>query len=77
MQWLAKTITGTGEAGDTVTVMTEDGTEIGSAVVDSDGNWSVNVPDDMSLIEGDNIVAVQTDQNGNKSEYVPITVQPA
>lgn len=73
----AKTITGTGEAGDTVTVMTEDGTEIGSAVVDSDGNWSVNVPDDMSLIEGDNIVAVQTDQNGNKSEYVPITVQPA
>ncbi|MDE3750767.1 Ig-like domain-containing protein, partial [Pediococcus pentosaceus] len=73
----ANTITGTGEAGDTVTVMTEDGTEIGSAVVDSDGNWSVNVPDDMSLIEGDNIAAVQIDQNGNKSEYVPTTVQPA
>ena len=73
----ANTITGTGEAGDTVTVVTEDGTEIGSAVVDSDGNWSVNVPDDMSLIEGDNIAAVQTDQNGNQSKYASTQVQAA
>ena len=73
----AKTITGTGEAGDTVTVVTEDGTEIGSAVVDSEGNWTVNVPDDVSLKNGDTIYAAQTDQNGNQSEYVFTTVKSA
>ncbi|MCT3020795.1 hypothetical protein EFN43_06835, partial [Pediococcus pentosaceus] len=73
----ANTITGTGEAGDTVTVMTEDGTEIGSAVVDSEGNWTVNVPDDIELIAGDTIYAAQTDQNGNRSEYAPGAVQAA
>ncbi|MCD5258125.1 Ig-like domain-containing protein [Pediococcus pentosaceus] len=73
----AKTITGTGEAGDTVTVVTEDGTEIGSAIVDSEGNWTVNVPDDVSLKNGDTIYAAQTDQNGNQSEYVFTTVKSA
>ena len=73
----ANTITGTGEAGDTVTVITGDGTEIGSAVVDSEGNWTVNVPDDIELIAGDIIYAAQTDQNGNRSEYVPAQVQAA
>ncbi|MBF7140379.1 hypothetical protein ITQ84_08435 [Pediococcus pentosaceus] len=73
----AKTITGTGVPGDTATVTTEDGTEIGSAVVDSAGNWTVNVPDDMPLITGDEIAAYQTDSSGNQSEYVFTTVRPA
>lgn len=57
--------------------MTEDGTEIGSAIVDSEGNWTVNVPDDVSLKNGDTIYAAQTDQNGNQSEYVFTTVKSA
>ncbi|WFC00121.1 Ig-like domain-containing protein [Pediococcus pentosaceus] len=72
-----KTITGTGVPGDTVTVMTEEGVEIGSAVVDSDGNWTVNVPDDISLIEGYYIYAAQIDPNGNQSKYVGTVIRPA
>ncbi|MBF7126132.1 hypothetical protein ITR00_08905 [Pediococcus pentosaceus] len=73
----ANTITGTGEAGDTVTVATGDGTEIGSAVVNDDGTWTVNVPDDIELNAGDIIYAAQTDQNGNRSEYASEVVQAA
>jgi len=38
------TLNGTGEAGDTIRVKDTSGTEIGSAVVTSGGNWSVKLP---------------------------------
>lgn len=66
------TVTGTGEPGATVTV-TVDGEEIGTAVVDEDGNWSVEVPEPLE--DGDHVIgAVQTDPAGNVSEEVTVDI---
>ncbi|KAF5438652.1 hypothetical protein HFC69_07525 [Pediococcus sp. EKM202D] len=70
------TITGKGVPGDTVTVYFDDGTEIGSAMVDANGDWTVDVSSYIDLKNGDNIYAVQTDEDGNQSEQVPTTVVP-
>ena len=72
------TISGTGQAGDTVTVY--DGTTvIGTATVDSNGNWSMTVG--TALIDGKHVItATQADAAGNvsgASKAVNITIEPA
>ncbi|MCP2251829.1 Ig-like domain (group 3) [Prauserella aidingensis] len=60
------TISGTGEVGATVTV-SEGGAEIGTAVVDGDGNWSLTPS--TPLTEGPHtITATQTDAGNNTSQ---------
>ncbi|UQB00865.1 Ig-like domain-containing protein [Pediococcus pentosaceus] len=71
-----RTISGKGTAGDTITVHFDDGSVIGSAVVGADGTWTVNVPSHSSLNAGDDIYAVQTDQDGNESDKASTTVLP-
>jgi hypothetical protein len=66
------TVTGTGEAGATVTVAV-DGEEVGEAVVDGDGNWELPLTE--PLAEGERtITAVQTDEAGNTSAADEVTV---
>jgi predicted hotdog family 3-hydroxylacyl-ACP dehydratase len=72
------TISGTGQAGDTVTVY--DGTTvIGTATVDSTGNWSLTPA--TALADGKNVLtATQADAAGNVSgvsNTVNITIVPA
>jgi hypothetical protein len=60
------TITGTGEPGATVTVTDQDGTVLGTAVVDANGDWSLTpttpLPDGTYTI-----TATQVDTQGNVS----------
>ncbi|MDH6097658.1 Ig-like domain-containing protein [Anabaenopsis sp. FSS-46] len=59
------TITGTGEEGATVT-LTLGGTNIGTAVVEEGGNWSLDIaPGQLTGQETRNLVAFQTDAAGN------------
>ncbi|MDR3598285.1 Ig-like domain-containing protein [Clostridium sp.] len=72
------TISGTGQAGDTVTVY--DGTTvIGTATVDSNGNWSLTPA--TALADGNHVItATQTDSGGNVSgvsNTVNITIAPS
>ncbi|MCE4226781.1 hemagglutinin [Methylobacterium sp. C25] len=65
-------ITGSGEAGTTVTLW-EGSTQIGSAVVDPDGTFTVRP--DAPLTEGGHNLALQlTDEAGNSSATAPIDV---
>ncbi len=68
-----KQIGGTGKPGHTVIVTYPDGST-SNAIVDNDGNWSVNVPPHINLKEGDKITAVQVDEHGNVSEAAEVIV---
>ncbi|OFS64467.1 Ig-like domain-containing protein, partial [Nosocomiicoccus sp. HMSC09A07] len=68
-----KQVTGEGTPGNTVIVEFPDGST-GQAIVDNDGNWTVNVPKGVELKPGDIITAVQVDKDGNISEPVQIVV---
>ncbi|SDT12986.1 Ig-like domain-containing protein [Microlunatus soli] len=61
------TISGTAEAGSVVTVTTDDGTVLGTAATDADGNWSL-VPDDPLADGAYTITATATDDANNTSE---------
>ncbi len=73
------TITGTGEPGATVTITYPDGTTQ-YVEVDKEGNWTVTVPEGVTLEDGDEIIATQTDLGGNTgapdSETVHDTTAP-
>ncbi|MGN0935012.1 Ig-like domain-containing protein, partial [Acinetobacter amyesii] len=60
------TVEGTAEAGSTITVYDENGTEIGSGTADSAGNYSVAVA--PSVADGGNINVTATDVAGNESD---------
>ncbi|VED59213.1 Rib/alpha-like domain-containing protein [Staphylococcus simulans] len=63
-----RTVTGTGkEPGSTVTVTFPDGSTV-TTKVDKDGNWKVDVPEAVTLKDGDNVKAVITDEAGNVSK---------
>ncbi|NHC05125.1 type I secretion C-terminal target domain-containing protein, partial [Acinetobacter sp. 187] len=64
-------ITGTGEAGSTVTVTYPDGKTTATAEVDADGNWTVANP---GLKDGDIVKAVATDPVGNVGPEATATV---
>jgi LPXTG-motif cell wall-anchored protein len=59
------TVTGTAEAGSTVTIKDSTGTVIGTAVADESGNYSVSLP--ASVGPNADITATATDEAGNES----------
>ncbi|MFP3526718.1 Ig-like domain-containing protein, partial [Pantoea sp. SIMBA_072] len=63
-------LSGRGEAGATVTVLGEGGIELGSAVVDASGNFSVNLG--AAQINGEQLSASQSDVAGNESNSVSL-----
>ena len=66
-------ITGTGEAGATVTLTdTTTNTVIGTAIVAADGTWSITPS--STLLNGDALSATQTDVAGNLSQPTTSTV---
>ena len=63
----ADTVTGTAEAGSTVTVYASNGsTVLGTATADSDGNYSVTLSPEQS--NGSTLTVTATDASGNESE---------
>ena len=42
----------------------------GYGKVDGNGDWTVTVPDEITLHEGDKITAISTDDSGNKSNLL-------
>jgi len=69
-----KEITGKGESGSEIVVTFPDG-ETEKAIVDDDGNWTVDVPDDVTLEEGDEIKVVQVEDGKAPSEPVVVVVK--
>ena len=67
-------ITGKGIPGSTIVVTWPDGTTTDNIVVGPDGNWKVDVPDDMELKEGDVITAVQIEDGKLPSKPAQETV---
>ncbi|MGM7690825.1 Ig-like domain-containing protein, partial [Staphylococcus felis] len=66
-------ITGTGEAGSTVTVTFPDGTTV-TGTVDEEGHYEVKVPDTVDLKGGETIKVTLTDSSGNVSKPTEIVV---
>ena len=69
-----RTVTGTGVPGAEITVTWPNGSESDPVKVDPDGNWTVDVPSNMNLIEGDKVNAVQEEPNKYPSDSVEVTV---
>ena len=65
------TVTGTGEAGATVTVRDPGGATIGSALVGTDGTYTATLT--PAQANGEALTVVQTDAAGNPSPVVPLT----
>jgi sugar lactone lactonase YvrE len=66
----AATLSGTGEAGATVTVRDPAGMVIGTGPVGADGNWTVTLP--APRLEGETLTVVQSDAAGNSSAAAPV-----
>ncbi|TDM37019.1 hypothetical protein ETI10_13680, partial [Macrococcoides goetzii] len=66
-------ITGTGVAGDTITVKFPDG-HTATAVVQPDGTWTVTIPADEDLKGGELLTVTATDPAGNVSPSTSVTV---
>ncbi|HFQ8049817.1 TPA: BapA/Bap/LapF family large adhesin [Pseudomonas putida] len=64
-------LSGHGEAGATVTVIGEGGIDLGTALVDANGNFSVNLS--AAQINGEQLSASQADVAGNESNSVSLT----
>ena len=68
----ADTVTGTAEAGSTVTVTDSDGDVIGTATADSSGNYSVTLSPAQS--DGSTLTVTATDATGNESDQTTTTI---
>ncbi|WEK30254.1 MAG: Ig-like domain-containing protein [Candidatus Pseudomonas phytovorans] len=64
-------LSGRGEPGATVTVSGEGGIDLGTAVVDANGNFSANLS--SAQLNGERLGAVQWDAAGNESNSVSLT----
>ncbi|WP_201546824.1 Ig-like domain-containing protein [Psychrobacter lutiphocae] len=64
-------VTGKAEPGSTVSIKDKDGNEIGTAVADAEGNYTVKL--DKPLTNGENITADATDADNNTSDKTPAT----
>ncbi|MFK0093131.1 BapA/Bap/LapF family large adhesin [Pseudomonas sp. NPDC090592] len=64
-------LSGRGEPGATVTVIGEGGIDLGTAVVDANGNFSANLS--AAQINGEQLSAAQSDAAGNESNSVSLT----
>jgi len=70
-----RVISGTGVPGASVTVSFPNSTRTETAIVDADGTWSVNVPGNVNLLEGDIVKAAQTEPGYDPSVTVEVEVQ--
>ncbi|WP_348634593.1 Ig-like domain-containing protein, partial [Staphylococcus sp. GDY8P53P] len=68
------TIGGTAEPGSTVTVTFPDG-KTATGTADSEGNYTIEIPTNIDLKGGENIVVTAADKDGNKSEEATTTVK--
>ena len=68
------TIGGTAEPGSTVTVTFPDGTTA-TGTADDQGNYAVEIPTNVDLKGGENIVVTATDKDDNTSEETTTTVK--
>ncbi|OEK79965.1 Ig-like domain-containing protein [Staphylococcus equorum] len=69
-------VTGTGEAGSTITVKFPDGSIV-TGVVDDQGNYAIDLPVDKKLNGNEELVVTSTDGAGNVSSETKVTVTDA
>ncbi|MGJ5912535.1 Ig-like domain-containing protein [Staphylococcus equorum] len=67
-------LTGTGEPGSTITVKFPDGSVV-TGTVDNQGNYVIDLPVDKKLNGNEELVVTSTDQSGNVSREVRVTVK--
>ena len=68
-----KEVTGTAEPGSEVTVHFP-GNKTGTAIADEDGNYTVEIPDNVDLQGGEELEVTATDKAGNTSDKATTTV---
>ncbi|MDK9860508.1 Ig-like domain-containing protein, partial [Staphylococcus equorum] len=66
-------VTGTGEAGSTITVKFPDGSTV-TGEVDNQGNYAIDIPTNVDLVVNEELVVTSTDASGNVSPETKITV---
>lgn len=69
-----KKISGIGVPEAKITVTLPDGSEV-TTIVEDDGTWSIDVPDTITLAEGDLVTAVQKEENKEVSQPASETVK--
>ncbi|WP_253345582.1 Ig-like domain-containing protein [Staphylococcus equorum] len=69
-------VTGTGEAGSTITVKFPDGSTV-TGEVDNQGNYAIDLPVDKKLNGNEELVVTSTDGAGNVSSETKVTVTDA
>ena len=69
-----KTVTGTAEPGSTVKVSFP-GNKTGTATADDQGNYTVDIPDEVELTGGEELTVTATDKDDNESEATHATVE--
>ncbi len=68
-----KAITGNAEPGSTVTVTFPDGTTA-TGTADDNGNYTIEIPDNVKLNGGETVSVTATDKDGNTSNPTSVTV---
>ncbi|MGJ5711333.1 Ig-like domain-containing protein, partial [Staphylococcus equorum] len=66
-------VTGTGEAGSTITVKFPDGSVV-TGTADNQGNYSIDIPTNIDLRGNEELVVTSTDVSGNVSPETRLTV---
>ncbi|MDG0841804.1 Ig-like domain-containing protein, partial [Staphylococcus equorum] len=69
-------VTGTGEAGSTITVKFPDGSVV-TGVADDQGNYAIDIPTNVDLVGNEELVVTSTDGAGNVSPETKVTVTDA
>ncbi|WP_311537982.1 Ig-like domain-containing protein, partial [uncultured Anaerococcus sp.] len=69
-----KKITGTGVPGAEILIKDKNGNVIGKTIVDKNGNWVVNVPENMPLKKGD-VIFVEQREKGKTPTVIDVTVR--
>ncbi|MFP5165367.1 Ig-like domain-containing protein, partial [Staphylococcus equorum] len=69
-------VTGTGEAGSTITVKFPDGSVV-TGTVDDQGNYAIDIPTNLDLVGKEELVVTSTDGAGNVSPETKVTVTDA
>ncbi|MGJ5718842.1 Ig-like domain-containing protein, partial [Staphylococcus equorum] len=69
-------VTGTGEAGSTITVKFPDGSTV-TGEVDNQGNYAIDIPTNVDLVGNEELVVTSTDESGNVSPETRVTVTDA
>ncbi|MGX5791612.1 Ig-like domain-containing protein [Staphylococcus equorum] len=69
-------LTGSGEAGSTITVKFPDGSVV-TGVADDQGNYAIDIPTNVDLVGNEELVVTSTDGAGNVSPETRLTVKDA